>query len=193
MPADRLEGVALVTGGGRGIGASIARELAEAGMRVAVTGRTPEQVDAVAAEIGGLALVGDVSQARRRRALGRDDRARARSDRPARVQRRDRRQRQAFLDEAARRVVARVRGERPRRVSLLPHRRADDGRARTRDASSTSGAAARTFRSRTRDRPARPTARARPRSDGSPRRSRLPRHARHPRVPHQPGPRANGR
>ena len=58
MPSDRLEGVALVTGGGRGIGASIARELADAGMRVAVTGRTAEQVNAVAAEIGGLALDG---------------------------------------------------------------------------------------------------------------------------------------
>ena len=62
MPSDQLEGVALVTGGGRGIGASIARELAEAGMRVAVTGRTREQVEAVASEIGGLALVGDVSR-----------------------------------------------------------------------------------------------------------------------------------
>ena len=63
MPSDRLEGVALVTGGGRGIGASIARELADAGMRVAVTGRTREQIDAVADEIGGLALEGDVSNA----------------------------------------------------------------------------------------------------------------------------------
>jgi 3-oxoacyl-[acyl-carrier protein] reductase len=54
--------VALVTGGGRGIGANIARELAAAGMRVAVSGRTAEQVDAVAQEIGGLALVGDVSR-----------------------------------------------------------------------------------------------------------------------------------
>ncbi len=61
MPADRLEGVALVTGGGRGIGANIARELTEAGMRVAVSGRTAEQVEAVAEEIEGLALVGDVS------------------------------------------------------------------------------------------------------------------------------------
>jgi NAD(P)-dependent dehydrogenase (short-subunit alcohol dehydrogenase family) len=59
---DILAGVALVTGGGRGIGASIARELASAGMRVAVTGRHAETVDAVADEIGGIALVGDVSR-----------------------------------------------------------------------------------------------------------------------------------
>jgi NAD(P)-dependent dehydrogenase (short-subunit alcohol dehydrogenase family) len=52
---------ALVTGGGRGVGASIARELADAGMHVFVTARTAAQVDAVAAEIGGTALVGDVS------------------------------------------------------------------------------------------------------------------------------------
>jgi NAD(P)-dependent dehydrogenase (short-subunit alcohol dehydrogenase family) len=62
MPSDQLEGVALVTGGGRGIGASIARELADAGMRVAVTARTPSEVEAVAAGVGGLALVGDVSR-----------------------------------------------------------------------------------------------------------------------------------
>jgi NAD(P)-dependent dehydrogenase (short-subunit alcohol dehydrogenase family) len=61
MSSDRLQGVALVTGGGRGIGASIARELAAAGMRVAVSARTAEQVEAVAKDIGGLALVGDVS------------------------------------------------------------------------------------------------------------------------------------
>jgi NAD(P)-dependent dehydrogenase (short-subunit alcohol dehydrogenase family) len=59
--SDRLEGVALVTGGGRGIGRLIAHELAEAGMHVAVTGRTRAQVEAVAEEVGGLALAGDVS------------------------------------------------------------------------------------------------------------------------------------
>ena len=53
---------ALVTGGGRGIGASVARELAGAGWHVTVTGRTGEQVDAVADEIGGTAVVGDVSK-----------------------------------------------------------------------------------------------------------------------------------
>ena len=58
---DTLEGVALVTGGGRGIGASIARELADAGMKVAVTARTEDEVVRVADEIAGLALVGDAS------------------------------------------------------------------------------------------------------------------------------------
>jgi NAD(P)-dependent dehydrogenase (short-subunit alcohol dehydrogenase family) len=53
---------ALVTGGGRGIGANIARELAAAGMEVAVSGRTAEQVESVATETGGRGLVGDVSR-----------------------------------------------------------------------------------------------------------------------------------
>jgi 3-oxoacyl-[acyl-carrier protein] reductase len=52
----------LVTGGGRGIGANIARVLAGAGYDVTVTGRTEEQVRAVADELGGRALVGDVSK-----------------------------------------------------------------------------------------------------------------------------------
>ena len=53
---------ALITGGGRGIGAGIARELTAAGWHVTVTGRTAEQVEAVAGEIGGTAVVGDVSR-----------------------------------------------------------------------------------------------------------------------------------
>ncbi|MBI4363037.1 MAG: SDR family oxidoreductase [Euryarchaeota archaeon] len=44
---------ALVTGGGRGIGRSIALALAEAGADVAVTARTQKQIDAVASEIKG--------------------------------------------------------------------------------------------------------------------------------------------
>ena len=59
---DELSGkVALVTGGGRGIGANVARELARVGMRVAVAARTREQVGQIAEEIGGLALEVDVS------------------------------------------------------------------------------------------------------------------------------------
>jgi 3-oxoacyl-[acyl-carrier protein] reductase len=54
---------ALVTGGGRGIGANVARELARNGYAVTVTGRTAEQVEQVADEVGGRALVGDVSTA----------------------------------------------------------------------------------------------------------------------------------
>jgi NAD(P)-dependent dehydrogenase (short-subunit alcohol dehydrogenase family) len=63
MPSeDRLDRqVALVTGGGRGIGAGIARELAAAGARVAVSARTHDEVDAVASEVDGLAVVADVS------------------------------------------------------------------------------------------------------------------------------------
>ena len=53
---------ALVTGGGRGIGADIARELTNAGWEVTVTARSSEQVEEIAREIGGTAVVGDVSK-----------------------------------------------------------------------------------------------------------------------------------
>jgi 3-oxoacyl-[acyl-carrier protein] reductase len=54
--------VALVTGGSRGIGAAISRELARAGARVAVNYRSgKDSAEAVAEEIGGLAVQADVS------------------------------------------------------------------------------------------------------------------------------------
>ena len=58
--------LALVTGGGRGIGANVARKLADDGWEVVVAARTREQVEAVADEIGGRAR-----RARRHRSRGR--------------------------------------------------------------------------------------------------------------------------
>jgi 7-alpha-hydroxysteroid dehydrogenase len=46
--------VALVTGAGRGIGAGCARAFAEAGADVAITARTEDQLDSVAAEVRAL-------------------------------------------------------------------------------------------------------------------------------------------
>jgi NAD(P)-dependent dehydrogenase (short-subunit alcohol dehydrogenase family) len=56
------EPVALVTGGGRGIGRRIGAALADEGYRVAVSARTREQVEETAGEIGGLAIQADVSK-----------------------------------------------------------------------------------------------------------------------------------
>ena len=62
--------VALVTGGSRGIGAAISRELARAGAKVAVNYRAgQEAADEVAGEIGGLAVLADVSNAEEVKAL----------------------------------------------------------------------------------------------------------------------------
>lgn len=55
--------VALITGGGTGIGAACAGRFAQEGARVAVMGRRVERLDAVAAEVGGLALACDASDA----------------------------------------------------------------------------------------------------------------------------------
>ena len=52
---------ALVTGGGRGIGAGIARALASDGWDVVVGARSGAQVEAVASEIGGAGVQVDVS------------------------------------------------------------------------------------------------------------------------------------
>ncbi len=52
LDAFRLDGkVAIVTGAGRGIGASIARTFADAGANVVLTARTQEQLDEVAADV----------------------------------------------------------------------------------------------------------------------------------------------
>jgi 3-oxoacyl-[acyl-carrier protein] reductase len=60
--------VALVTGGSRGIGAAISRELGSAGARVAVNYRSgKEAAEEIASEIGGIALaanVGDPAEAK---------------------------------------------------------------------------------------------------------------------------------
>jgi NAD(P)-dependent dehydrogenase (short-subunit alcohol dehydrogenase family) len=52
---------ALVTGGGRGIGAAIARALAGAGARGVICGRTQPDLDEVAREIGGAAVRVDLA------------------------------------------------------------------------------------------------------------------------------------
>ena len=58
----RLDGkVAIVSGGGTGIGAATARLFAHEGARVVVTGRRPGPIGAVAEEIGGVAVAGDAA------------------------------------------------------------------------------------------------------------------------------------
>ncbi len=52
--------VALITGGGTGIGAAVARRFAASGGHVAVLGRRREAVESVADETGGLAIQADV-------------------------------------------------------------------------------------------------------------------------------------
>ncbi len=59
----RRQKAALVTGGGTGIGAAIARRLAADGYAVAVTGRRVAPIEQVAGEVDGLAVVADTGVA----------------------------------------------------------------------------------------------------------------------------------
>jgi 3-oxoacyl-[acyl-carrier protein] reductase len=60
--ADDLSGtVALVTGGARGIGLNVARELLEAGARVAISARSGDGLERAGRELGVLTVRGDVS------------------------------------------------------------------------------------------------------------------------------------
>ena len=61
----------LITGGGSGIGAAIARHFAAAGATVTITGRRPDKLAAVAADLGpaGRAVTGDVSVSADREAM----------------------------------------------------------------------------------------------------------------------------
>lgn len=52
---------ALITGGGTGIGAAVARRLADDGWKLGLTGRRAEPLEALAEEVGGLPLAADTS------------------------------------------------------------------------------------------------------------------------------------
>jgi NAD(P)-dependent dehydrogenase (short-subunit alcohol dehydrogenase family) len=53
--------VALITGGGTGIGAAVARRFVAEGAAVVLMGRRAELIEAVAAEVGGVAFNGDAA------------------------------------------------------------------------------------------------------------------------------------
>jgi NAD(P)-dependent dehydrogenase (short-subunit alcohol dehydrogenase family) len=58
-----MAGSALIVGVGDGISASFARQLAADGFRVGLAARRPEKLDAIRAEIGGVAFACDVTEA----------------------------------------------------------------------------------------------------------------------------------
>ena len=107
----------------------IARELAEAGARVAVSARTASQVEEVARETGGLAIEADVSDraaveamvAQVERELGPIERSSTTPGISLGA---------ARVGGRPRRLVARLRGQRARRVPVLARRAPRHARAR---------------------------------------------------------------
>ena len=64
----------VITGGGGGIGAAMARRFSSAGARVIVADINEEAATAVAREVGGVAVAGDAGQRGRGRAADRSGR-----------------------------------------------------------------------------------------------------------------------
>ena len=87
--------VAVVTGGGSGIGRAVCRRFASSGARVVVTDVNEAPARAVASEIGGLAVRCDVGSEDDVRRLVREARVRVRPDRPLLLQRRHRHRRRS--------------------------------------------------------------------------------------------------
>ena len=60
--AEGADRVAIISGGGTGIGAATARAMASSGVNVIVTGRRADPLEEVAGRVGGVAVVADVTK-----------------------------------------------------------------------------------------------------------------------------------
>jgi NADP-dependent 3-hydroxy acid dehydrogenase YdfG len=61
--------VTVITGGGTGVGAALARILTDRGHKVVIAGRRKEPLEAVGADTGATVVVGDVSNEKGAKAL----------------------------------------------------------------------------------------------------------------------------